>query len=572
MRRLFASILSAGCLFGCLQPQGENFIEIADASTITLELTETTTDTILIDRPTVFSYTVGGHPFQPISVSVTFDGNPSPAGIVGDNKFTVDPSVIPHGFHRMHVTVQGYNQNGSLANQLEFNTSDISNTFNVYVDSEPPEVSQILKFEITEGQLKVSWSKCKKQNFLSYTLKVCGDNNCSDVNIKDVNDTSWVDPNYVAGRIGYAVATNTTFTSVNGQFRYYEWKPNIRFQVSNFLATMRWGKFPFYNNIEKFRINSDSDFPKELMLEDTVITLANRLNFGYAQNFRLTAITKDGVEIPFTSEYFAGERINRLASFPREYNKLSKVYYGYEGASTVVMDINLNVIHYEYPMVFVHPSSSGEYVIGLYEGAFHKLDPLTLERTFLFQTGQLVVERTIVANNGLISFFLGGSTHLVINSTGIQIFSEPSGVAGELSPSGKYLISGYGRKVYRYDAGTFVLVGSLPTTVTVAGFDQNDNIICMGTDNQSVLYKAEPISMIMPLNLGSGMPLSVSIDPVSFKVNFSRESAYYFYDPVQDKYAITTSGFGKVLNDKAFAVGSGFDGGIFVINAEELFE
>lgn len=573
MRTLFSFVVCTVLLVSCLEPDGENYRELTVPSTVVLELTGIPLQPIVIDRPTTFQYVHEGLPIQVIEASVYFGELRAPDSHAGTGVYLVDPTRIPSGSYIMRVSVTGWVQNGSVASQLGAEKVTLTNEYQVIVDSAPPEPLEVIKFENADGKLKVYWNKSRRSNFEAYALMRCISGNCIKIEKQNVNDTSWIDSDYIGGPVEYYVSVQSVISTVTGQAKTYEWKPEMQSEVKNQQVTLRWRKFPYATNIDKFTMTTHTGYPIDLPIGDTVITIPDKVEFGDFKTARLSVTPKSGANIAFESVFYVGKLHEPPVVIPRVYNAQAKLYYGYDwpsfgSVSVRVMDVDLNEVHREYSSLSIASSPNGQHLIGMLNGAFYKLDPSTLDRTLILDRGTPSVSDFSVADNGLLSFYEGGIFKVYEPTSGLVKFSAAAFQRGKLSTSGNSVMVS-DRKVYRYNAGAFTLTGTLPADVDPLAYDLNDKIIGT-TGTQTNLYDDQTCTLIKSLNMGTGNVHSVVVDPVSGTYTYVLQGIYHIYQPAEDRYILSTSSLPVTLNDHTFGVG--FQGSVFSIQTEELFK
>lgn len=373
----------------------------------------------------------------------------------------------------------------------------------------------------------------------------------------------------------YYVDLKTQVSTVRGELTTYEWKPNIRPEVNGRDVTIRWGPFPFYNNVESLEATG---FPTALSLTDTVIVLPDKFAFGAIANFVLTAVTKAGSRQSFSSSYHAGVLHEMPSVLPRVYNAKEDLYYGYlnimySTPSIIVMDANLNEIHREDTHMTLVASANGEYLVAVVDGSIYRLEPRTLQRTLIVSTGSTFMADLQVSNNGLVGCNVAGVFKVFDANSGTEIFSPAGSPSAVLSASGNYIGIRNSNQIYRYDGTSFVQSGTLPANSATFIFDLNDNILAMknssGSNYQLNVYDASTLAVIRTIAEESEYVERAVVDPGSGIITYGRSSSS-IYNPADGKSVQVGPYLTFTFNGIVFAQ-TDLYGPFFSIHSSEFF-
>ncbi|HEX6224572.1 MAG TPA: hypothetical protein VFZ52_09190, partial [Chryseolinea sp.] len=573
----FRTLFLSTIVFSCLEPQGENYVPITspEESNITVNLFGVEeNDTIYIDGITTFTYEVDGFPLMLTGSEVKLNSQMVYIPDYSGNSFVINPKLYPEGFYKMHVKLIARSESGSLAARLNEETIEVSLSLNVILDSTPAPVAEITKIDTTGGVLTIHWNKYDKRNFASYTVrKECPRSNdpysldlCEDVVITDPSITSWTDHDYVGGRVKYAVHITTHLQTTFGTPTEFWWKPTFTTNVDEKgNATIRWHKTPFYLSTKKYIIEAEFPIKFESPITDTVYLVPDPLRFAILNDFKVTMVSDNSNRSQtFLHQYYLGTRYELPTVRPLLYHAQEKLYYGRNGTLTVVMDENLNVIHQKEEKFLFQTSISSSYFVTLSDNNFYNVDPYTLEKTLLMETGHTYVGGNyVIAENGLIGFPCWKGFRVMDSHTGQEKFAAiPNNPPYyKLSTSGKYLI-GNNKAVYRYDGNAFAYEGTMP-----ASFDPNYTFIFNSKDNivgthvdpasgrtQIIEYDITTRTAISTIETMKDSPENLSLDPVSKKVLVDLWTYALLLDPETQKISNLGGYDGlSLLNGKLFA-------------------
>jgi hypothetical protein len=256
------------------------------------------------------------------------------------------------------------------------------------------------------------------------------------------------------------------------------------------------------------------------------------------------------------------------------YHAQEKLYYGRDGNLTVVMDENQKVIHQKVENFLFQTSFSSSYFVTMSANNFYNVDPYTLEKTLLLETGHTYVGGNyVIAENGLIGFPCWKGFRVMDTHTGQEKFAAiPNNPPYyKLSPSGKYLISN-NKAVYRYDGNAFVYEGAMPASFNPNYpfiFNSKDNIVATyvapaSDRTQIITYDITTRTAISTIETIKYYPENLYLDPVSKKILIDS----FLLDEETQKIT-NLGGYNglSILNGKLFAEHYLSPDRVFVINA-----
>lgn len=570
-RRHIPFLLMHLIITSCLDPAGDNFVDIdaPNPSQITLELSDITKDTILIDGPTVFDYQLNGYPLRATEIDVHIGNQEVFATTSYGNSFEVNPSVFRSGYSIMSITITASTQNGSLANRLDEEYFEISRQFHVIIENDPAPPAEIIKLDSANGVLTIFWNKYPRQNFTRYEVtKLCFDgyvpSSCWETSIETANDTSWTDPGYVGGKVVYRVDVVTEVGFTRGIEMEYNWQPEIVITMENGFSVMSWSKPLYYAHSVGYHVSPGVGFPFEAAVTDTSHTPTQRVPFGRNHDFGLTIVSDiQRMSAEFKKQYYVGTRKFLPSVPPFLYNSRENLYYGRSSPGLVVMDEDLNVIGSVSTRATWKISPNGQYFITIIGNDFYETNPFTLETTtLLLQAPSVYGANQVVADNGLIGFQTSTGYRVMDLNSGQEKYADNSTPYQNLSPSGNYLIRF--RDVLHYDGTSFVYEGTLTTDFGLTYiFDENDDLIASrGHPTYGLAtFDIETRTRTLLLDL-SNLTTPLHYDPVSGKAMIL-SGWYEVFNPATGETESVSPRFTSLFNGRFFTYENNY---VYTIN------
>jgi hypothetical protein len=173
----------------------------------------------------------------------------------GTFSFSLDPIKIGDGAWELKIVVKHSSGNGSLSDKLDNEFVVLEKKFNLLIDLVPPTKISKPQIQIVDGNLKVSWQKPTKYNFIHYILvrnyldnqghAVVSDSTL----ISDLTNESYIDESYVGGKISYQVNLKGSNFYIKGDIELFDCIPIVvEYDQSFQVPEIKYSKPLLYNS------------------------------------------------------------------------------------------------------------------------------------------------------------------------------------------------------------------------------------------------------------------------------------------------------------------------------------
>ncbi len=269
MRKTCSILLFMLLLTACeYEFTGEYFKEISQTPAygdILIDLLDQP-DTIYVFRPTTFSLHVEVDTGQNLyQTKVFFNKQMQRSLPKTDISFDIDTLFYESGTYDLQVQVSTNTGTGSMADLRGREILVYDRSWTVVLDKSLPEALSVLSAEKVNGQLKITWEKSDKPNFLHYDLYrgVYGttDNKYSMTLLQSYSDpdsVSYLDPLYIGGRIPIYVQNVAVSGEARGVVYYYDAPfPQLSQRANNDddSVSLAWTKCGFESNFGSYRLS-----------------------------------------------------------------------------------------------------------------------------------------------------------------------------------------------------------------------------------------------------------------------------------------------------------------------------
>ncbi|WP_276371903.1 hypothetical protein [Chryseolinea sp. H1M3-3] len=246
-------------LYGCFEPEGENFVVVDKPSFEGLEINLINANSpVYIYRPTHLTYKIEQDGYQLVRLEGYIDGI-SIIDPKNPTRLLVDPAKFANGSHTLAITAAFVNQSESLSSILGKEEKLINRDFEIVVDLVLGDPVEIKSIEPEMGTLYVRWDPPEKSNFLNYEVKrFFKDTNGQWVEYHmpkpwtlDATALYFRDSLYIGGDVRYRVDLLGYKSTRSGIHKDTHFK-TLQFEIqpiSDDQVVLRWPPSLFYNNI-----------------------------------------------------------------------------------------------------------------------------------------------------------------------------------------------------------------------------------------------------------------------------------------------------------------------------------
>ena len=217
MIALWTALFLTACTYS---PEEEYFKDIkkTESPNATITLNEIAEDhTIYVYGANEFSYST--YPgIQVEMVEILFDGQVIFSNYGASGRFYLNQYLLTEGTHELMIRYLTASGSGSLADKIGAEKFQVWRTWKVEVDLSPPTPPDPVLSKTANGILKISWTPCTRQDFISYQIYLSENSMQSkSITITNSGQTSYLVDNYVGGyNLTYSVYVETRNGIVSG--------------------------------------------------------------------------------------------------------------------------------------------------------------------------------------------------------------------------------------------------------------------------------------------------------------------------------------------------------------------
>jgi hypothetical protein len=305
-------VVVAACVY---DPKGEYLdpIEPPDGSGTAINLS-LTMDPIVLSTTTAFTFNIMPSGKANYAVHVTYDDIP----VLNENRpnNVVTFSLTPQGHPangKLVISVAFLSESKSIAGQLGSEVEVISNTWDVIVDTVPPEPIEAPTITIEDGKSIIRWTPPSKFNIKEMILiRINNLDHLDTLRIPDIHSTEFHDAFYLGGDVKYRIdmKSGTYVTGKTSSFTCLPFNPVLDPKT----GIISWEKPLLYGNNLTLRVNDNlvtwnqpGAFDPHVLFGQTMgvaFTLlpAIVLPDNHLDAYNISIIASRGLKLPFESQ------------------------------------------------------------------------------------------------------------------------------------------------------------------------------------------------------------------------------------------------------------------------------
>jgi hypothetical protein len=296
-------VVVALLLYGCFEPEGENFVVLDKPSFDGLEINLSHANgPVYIYRPTTLSYEVEEGALQLVRIEGVIDGT-SIVDPKNPARLFVDPAKFSNGSHTLSITAAFVSQSQSLSSVLGKEETLVNKEFEIVVDLALGDPLEIKSIGPENGMLYVRWDPPAKSNFLRYQVKrFIKDSNGQwteyylpkawmlDATTLYFRDSLYVggDVRYQVDMLGYKSTRSGIHKDAHFKTLQYEIQP-----INDDQVVLKWPPSPFYNSISTVSLGTYGK-PDQTFAPDQAGEVIIDAPFGQSTLYYLSSFNRYG--------------------------------------------------------------------------------------------------------------------------------------------------------------------------------------------------------------------------------------------------------------------------------------